>query len=230
MDCEKKKTVVLLSGGLDSTTCLAIAASENREVYALSFDYGQKHSLELECAKYNANKFKAAEHRTLALDSVFFKGSALTDKNICVPKDRLGKEKIPVTYVPARNTIFLSCALAWAETLGADSIYIGVNSVDYSGYPDCRPEYISAFETMANLALKDCVEGRMRLKIESPLISMTKAEIIRKGKSLGVDYSTTISCYDPINGMACGFCDSCCLRKSGFEESGCKDETLYFKK
>ena len=222
-----KKAVVLLSGGLDSTTCLAIAKSRGYQVFALSFDYGQKHSVELEFARYNAQKFGSEEHRTADIDSGFFSGSALTDSLVDIQKDRLNCDNIPDTYVPARNTIFLSYAMAYAETVDAEIIFIGANSIDYSGYPDCRPEYIASFEKMANLALKRCVEGNMLLKIEAPLLSMTKSEIIITGKSLGVDYSKTISCYDPVDGKACGYCDSCLLRKKGFAESGCEDETVY---
>ncbi|MBN2857957.1 MAG: 7-cyano-7-deazaguanine synthase QueC [Candidatus Delongbacteria bacterium] len=227
MVSDKKKAVVLLSGGLDSTTCLAIAVSQGYSVHALSFDYGQKHKIELEFAKENAGRSGAVEHKIAKLDKDFFSASALTDISRSVQKDSLDNQKIPDTYVPARNTIFLSYALAYAETVGAETIFIGANSVDYSGYPDCRPEYISAFETMANLALKGCVEGKISLKIDAPLIAMTKSEIIRLGKRLGVDYSKTVSCYDPVEGKACGHCDSCLLRKKGFEGSGFEDETVY---
>jgi 7-cyano-7-deazaguanine synthase len=227
LSSEQKKAVVLLSGGLDSTTCLAIAVLQGYSVYALSFEYGQKHKVELEFAKENAGKYGAAEHRTARLDKDFFSASSLTDRNRIVQKNSLGNPGIPDTYVPARNTVFLSYALAYAENIGAETIFIGANSIDYSGYPDCRPEYISAFQNMANLALKDCVEGRIKLSIKAPLIAMTKAEIIRLGKELGVDYSKTVSCYDPVEGKACGQCDSCLLRKKGFEESGHEDETVY---
>lgn len=222
-----KKAVVLLSGGLDSTTCLAIAKDRGFEVYALSFDYGQKHSIELELASYNAEKFGASEHKIAHLDREFFRTSSLTDHNIKVKKDSYDSTKIPDSYVPARNTVFLSYALAYAETIGAEAIFIGVNSLDYSGYPDCRPEYISAYQKVADLALKSSVETGIKLTIEAPLISMTKAEIIRTGKGLGVDYSKTISCYEPVLGKACGHCDSCILRRKGFEDSGYKDETAY---
>ncbi|MFO7810499.1 MAG: 7-cyano-7-deazaguanine synthase QueC [Candidatus Delongbacteria bacterium] len=222
-----KKAIVLLSGGLDSTTCLAIAVSRGFLVYALSFDYGQKHKIELEFAMENAVRSGAVEHKTAKLDKEFFSVSALTNKNKSVKKDSFGSQKIPDTYVPARNTIFLSYALAYAETVGAETVFIGANSIDYSGYPDCRPEYIYAFQNMANLALKDCVENKIRIKIEAPLISFTKADIIRTGKKLGVDYSKTISCYDPVGEKACGRCESCLLRKKGFEESECEDETIY---
>jgi len=221
------KAVVLLSGGLDSTTCLAIAKSRGYQIYALSFDYGQKHSVELELARFNAGKFGAEEHRTVKLDREFFSSSSLTDSSKQVRKDSYDEKSIPDTYVPARNTIFLSYALAYAETIGADKIYIGVNSVDYSGYPDCRPEYIEAYRKMAELALKGSVEGKFKISIETPLISLKKAEIITTGKKLGVDYSKTVSCYEPVLGKACGHCDSCILRKKGFEASGYKDETVY---
>jgi 7-cyano-7-deazaguanine synthase len=221
------KAVILLSGGLDSATCLAIAKSRGFELFALSFDYGQKHSIEIGLAKLNAEFQGVKEHRTVKLDTKFFEASSLTGSGKDIKKDSFDSSKIPDTYVPARNTVFLSYALAYAETIGAESIFIGVNSVDYSGYPDCRPEFIQAFQTMANLAIKDAVEGRIRIKIETPLISMTKAEIIRTGKKLGVDYSKTISCYDPVEGKACGHCDSCILRKRGFDGSGYPDETVY---
>lgn len=227
MASDKKKAIVLLSGGLDSVTCLAMAAARDFRIYALSFDYGQKHKIEIEYAEYNAEKAGVEEHKTVNLDRGFFSSSALTDRSRAVQKDSPDKAGIPDTYVPARNTVFLSYALAYAESIGADTVFIGANAIDYSGYPDCRPEYISAFENMANLALKNCVEGKIRMKIEAPLISMSKAEIIRTGKSLGVDYSKTTSCYDPVEGRACGHCDSCLLRKKGFEESGYKDETVY---
>lgn len=225
-----KKAVVLSSGGLDSTTAMAIARSEGYEIYSLSFRYGQRHALELEAAERVASAFGAKEHLVIDIDLTMIGGSALTD-NIEVPKGRSEEEmqrEIPVTYVPARNTIFLSYAMAWAEVLGASDIFIGVNAVDYSGYPDCRPEYIEAFERMANLATKTAVEGKTRLKIKTPLINMTKARIIKKGIELGVDYSMTHSCYDPSpEGKACGQCDSCLLRKKGFEEAGVPDPTEY---
>ena len=226
----KKKAVVLSSGGLDSTTVMAIARSEGYEIYSLSFHYGQRHVLELEAAGRVARAFGAKEHLVINIDLTMIGGSALTD-NIEVPKGRTEREmqrEIPVTYVPARNTIFLSYAVAWAEVLGASDIFIGVNAVDYSGYPDCRPEYIEAFERMANLATKAGVEGKTRLKIKTPLINMTKALIIQKGIEVGVDYSITHSCYDPSpEGRACGQCDSCLLRKKGFEEAGVPDPTEY---
>lgn len=229
MEEELKKAVVLLSGGLDSTTCLAFAVSKGYEVHALSFDYGQKHSCELKYAKYNAKKYKAFEYKVAKLDRKFFSGSSLTDKNIQVRKDSYSESEIPNSYVPARNTVFLSYGLAYAETIGAEHIFIGVNSIDYSGYPDCRPEFISAYQKMANLAIKNAVEKKIRIKIETPLMRLKKSEIIMIGKKLGVDYSKTISCYDPIDGKACGHCDSCILRRRGFEESGYDDETVYKK-
>ncbi|MCZ6503243.1 MAG: 7-cyano-7-deazaguanine synthase QueC [Gammaproteobacteria bacterium] len=222
--------VILLSGGIDSTTVLAIAKSEGFTPYALSFKYGQRHVAELDAAKKIAPKYGAVQHIVAEIDLRVFGGSALTD-NIEVPKDRalnaMG-ESIPITYVPARNTVFLSFALAWAEVLPAQDIFIGVNALDYSGYPDCRPEYIEAYENMATLATKSGVEGSQRLKIHTPLIDMTKADIVRRGHELGIDYGDTLSCYDPgINGEACGACDSCLLRKKGFLESGLTDPTTY---
>lgn len=223
------KAIVLLSGGLDSTTTLAIAKAEGFEPYALSFRYGQRHKVELESAARVAEAMGVAEHVIADIDLRRFGGSALTS-DIDVPKDRgldeMG-EGIPVTYVPARNTVFLSFALAWAEVLEASDIFIGVNALDYSGYPDCRPEYIAAYEQMANLATKAGVEGRQRLKIHTPLIQLTKAEIIRKGTDLGVDYALTSSCYDPgEDGRPCGQCDSCQLRAKGFAEAGIPDPLL----
>ncbi|MBU4485720.1 MAG: 7-cyano-7-deazaguanine synthase QueC [Candidatus Delongbacteria bacterium] len=221
------RAIVLLSGGLDSTTCLAIAKSKGYEIYALSFDYGQKHFIELRLAKYNAKFFKTVEHKIVKLDRNFFKNSALTNREISVKKDNYSETDIPNTYVPARNTVFLSYALAYAETVNSGHIFIGVNIIDYSGYPDCRQEFIKSFEKLANLALKETVEGKMRIKIETPLLFKTKSEIIKIGKKLGIDYSKTISCYDPTDGKACGHCDSCLLRKKGFGESGFADETIY---
>jgi 7-cyano-7-deazaguanine synthase len=225
-----RRAVVLLSGGLDSATVLAIAKDAGFEVYALSFAYGQRHAWELECAREVARAGGAKEHRTATIDLRAFGGSALTAE-IAVPKGRSTEEmsgEIPITYVPARNTIFLSFALAWAEVLGCSDIFIGVNALDYSGYPDCRPEFIEAFERMANLATKAGVEGRQALKIHTPLISLTKAEIIRRGFELGVDYSLTSSCYDPApNGDPCGACDSCLLRQKGFSENGLSDPLQY---
>ncbi len=220
------KAIVLLSGGLDSTTVLAIAKAHNFECYALSFDYGQKQRSELESAKTIANQSKVTEHRIMKISLADIGGSALTDDKIDVPKYSESDE-IPVTYVPARNTIFLSFALAWAEVIDCQKIFIGVNALDYSGYPDCRPEFIKAFETMANLATKQSVEGD-KIEIKTPLISMTKAEIIQKGLSLGVDYSQTISCYlANSNGEACGECDACVLRINGFNNADIKDPTFY---
>ncbi|MEJ5369085.1 MAG: 7-cyano-7-deazaguanine synthase QueC [Bryobacteraceae bacterium] len=222
-----KRAVCLLSGGLDSATTLACARRDGFQTYALTFDYGQRHRVELEAAARVAQHLGAAEHRIFRIDLRAFGGSALT-ADIDVPKDRpISGAGIPVTYVPARNTVFLSIALAWAEVLGSEDIYIGVNAVDYSGYPDCRPEFIRAFEQMANLATKAGVEGRQRLKIHTPLIHLSKAEIIRLGLSLGVDYSLTHSCYDPVGGLACGHCDSCLLRKAGFAEAGVADPLHY---
>jgi 7-cyano-7-deazaguanine synthase len=218
--------VVLLSGGLDSTTVLAIAKAHGYTPYALSFRYGQRHLHELKAAESVAASLGAVNHVVAQIDLREFGGSALT-ADIDVPKGRSSNDMahgIPVTYVPARNTVFLSFALAWAETLGASDIFIGVNALDYSGYPDCRPEYIAAFETMANLATRAGVEGSQRLQIHSPLMKMTKAEIVKEGLRLGVDYSLTSSCYDPgADGRPCGECDSCLLRAKGFHEAGVKD-------
>ncbi|MBK5940098.1 7-cyano-7-deazaguanine synthase QueC [Halochromatium roseum] len=218
--------VVLLSGGLDSTTALAIAKAEGYAVYALSFRYGQRHQVELEAATRVARSLGVAEHIIADIDLRRFGGSALTAE-IAVPKQRALEqmgEGIPITYVPARNTIFLSFALAWAEVLAASDLFIGVNALDYSGYPDCRPEYIAAYERMANLATAAGVEGRQRLKIHTPLIQLSKAEIIAKGTALGVDYALTSSCYDPgPDGCPCGQCDSCLLREKGFREAGLDD-------
>jgi 7-cyano-7-deazaguanine synthase len=226
----KKSAVVLLSGGLDSATVAAIAASEGFSVNALSFAYGQRHSFELEAARRVAASLGVAQHRIATIDLRVFGGSALT-ADIDVPKGRDSAEMehgIPVTYVPARNTIFLSFALAWAEVLGASDVFIGVNALDYSGYPDCRPEFIRAFEAMANLATKAGVEGSQRLVIHTPLMQLTKAQIIRKGMELGVDYSLTSSCYDPApDGKPCGQCDSCFLRRKGFSENGIDDPLSY---
>lgn len=226
-----KKAVVLLSGGLDSATTLAVARSKGFRCLALTFEYGQRHKMEIESAKKVAESLKAAEHRIVEIDLAAFGGSALTDKAIDVPKERFdidSTSQIPVTYVPARNTIFLSYALAWAEVLGAFDIFIGVNSTDYSGYPDCRAEFIAAFEKTANLATAAAVEGKGYYKIHTPIIEMTKAQIIQTGTSLGVDYSLTHSCYDPDEqGRSCGRCDSCRLRLKGFAETGLKDPVEY---
>jgi 7-cyano-7-deazaguanine synthase len=227
---QRPKAVVLLSGGLDSTTTLAIAKADGFEPYALSFSYGQRHAFELEAARRISGSMGVAKHVVVDIDLRLFGGSALTS-DIPVPKGRSVDEMgtgIPVTYVPARNTIFLSFALAWAEVLGASDVYVGVNALDYSGYPDCRPEYIAAFEQMANRATKAAVEGRQHLKIHSPLIQLSKAQIIRRGVELGVDYSLTSSCYDPsANGEACGRCDSCLLRLKGFAEAAVTDPISY---
>lgn len=222
--------VVLLSGGLDSATCLAIARDEGFTPHAISFRYGQRHQYELDSSVRLAGDLDAASHRIVDIDLSQFGGSALTDAAIAVPKsdsvDAIGTE-IPVTYVPARNTVFLSLALAFAETIGARDIFIGVNALDYSGYPDCRAEFIDAFEKMANLATKASVEGARRLRIHTPLIDLTKAEIIARGLELGVDYGTTLSCYDPGDGgAACGNCDACLLRAKGFAENGLADPAI----
>ena len=220
------KAVILLSGGLDSTTVLAIAKSQGYDCYALSFDYGQKQRSELESSISIAKKSNVIEHRIMKISLSDIGGSALTDQSIDVPKYS-DSDEIPITYVPARNTIFLSFALAWAEVVDCQTIFIGVNALDYSGYPDCRPEFIEAFENMANLATKQSVEGD-RIQIKTPLISMTKAEIIKKGLGLGVDYSETTSCYDSNTlGEACGECDACVLRKIGFENANVQDPTRY---
>ena len=220
-----KKAVVLLSGGLDSATVLAIAGSQGYECYCLSLDYHQRHVAELQAAKHVANALDAAAHRTALLDLSMFGGSALTDSAIDVPESPT--EGIPVTYVPARNTIMLSLALAWAEVLEAQDIFIGVNALDYSGYPDCRSEYVEAFQRMANLATKSAVEGRT-ITVHAPLIDMTKGEIIQQGHALGVDYAMTVSCYQADSqGQACGLCDSCRLRRQGFIAAGLADPTRY---
>lgn len=226
---EPPKAIVLLSGGVDSTTTLAIAKSRGFDVYALSFRYGQRHAAEIEAARRVAAAVGVVRHEIVAFDLRRFGGSALTG-DLAVPKGRALEEiaqEIPVTYVPARNTIFLSFALAWAETLGASDIFIGVNHYDYSGYPDCRPEFIGAYQRMADLATKAGVEGRQRLTIHTPLIHMTKAEIVRAGLALGVDYALTLSCYDPAPEGACGRCDACALRLKGFGEAGVTDPIRY---
>ncbi|RMG74844.1 MAG: 7-cyano-7-deazaguanine synthase QueC [Nitrospirae bacterium] len=227
MTSTEKRAVVLLSGGVDSSTTLALAKSEGYQCYALSFDYAQRHRLELEAARRVADALGVEKHLIIRFDLSEIGGSALTEKAISVPKDRVEDQSIPITYVPARNTIFLSFALSWAEVLQAEDIFIGANAVDYSGYPDCRPEYLRAFEEMANLATRVAVEGKMRFKIRAPLLYLTKAEIIKKGLELGLDYSLTWSCYDPTDeGKPCGHCDSCLFRKKGFEEAGAKDPLL----
>ena len=224
----KKKAVVLLSGGLDSATCLALAKAKGFECYALSFNYGQRHSAELQAAKVVASTFGAVEHKVVNLDLRNIGGSALTDDTIDVPTTP--SEGIPVTYVPARNTVFLSIALGWAEVVDAHDIFIGVNAVDYSGYPDCRPEFIEAFEKTANLATKAGVEGKP-FRIRTPLIDLTKAQIIQAGIVNGVDYGLTVSCYAADDrGRACGECDSCRLRAEGFLSAGVEDPTIYFLK
>lgn len=229
MSTDKRRAVVLLSGGLDSTTVLAIAGDEGYETYALSFRYGQRHTEELDAAKKVARELGATDHVIADINLAVFGGSALTDESLDVPHhanaDDLGEE-IPITYVPARNTVFLSFALAWAETLGSSDVFIGVNAMDYSGYPDCRPEYIEAYERMANLATKAGVEGTQKLKIHTPLIDLTKAQTIERGLSLGVDYGWTHSCYDPVDGRACETCDSCLLRSRGFAELGLADPSF----
>ena len=225
----REPAVVLLSGGLDSATVAAIAAHDGFEVHALSFRYGQRHALELDAAAKVAAHLGVSEHHVVEIDLRAFGGSALTD-DIEVPKDRSADTltDIPVTYVPARNTIFLSFALAFAEVLGSSDIFIGVNALDYSGYPDCRPEFITSFEVMARLATKAGVEGTQHLRIHAPLVKMTKADIIRRGTALGVDFAMTLSCYDPsAEGAACGSCDSCQLRARGFAEAGIDDPTGY---
>ncbi len=227
----KKKAVVLSSGGIDSTTAMAMAMDKGNEVHSLSFRYGQRHSVELDCAVQVAKALRAMDHKIIDIDLRQFGGSALTD-DISVPKhngvEEINQEEIPITYVPARNTIFLSYAMAWAEVLKATSIYIGVTAVDFSGYPDCRPEFINAFQTMANLATKTGVTKEAILTIETPLIQMSKSEIIKTGHGLGVDYGLTISCYDPDDqGRSCGSCDSCLHRIKGFKEAGIPDPTPY---
>lgn len=226
----KSPCVLLLSGGLDSATVLAIAAAYSFDVHALSFRYGQRHDVEIAAASVIAAKAGVAAHKIIDIDLRQFGGSALTS-DIAVPKDRSVEEMgsgIPLTYVPARNTIFLSYAIAWAEVLGARDVFVGVNALDYSGYPDCRPAYIAAFEAMANLATREGVEGR-GLRIHAPLIDLTKAEIIRRGLELGVDYSLTVTCYDPTFDGACGSCDACLLRLRAFSTNGMCDPARYFK-
>jgi len=227
---QKQKAVILSSGGLDSTTVMAIAKQKGYALFSLSFDYGQRHAFELQAAQQVAKAFNVVEHLVINIDLATIGGSALTD-TMDVPKNRqksMMDSEIPITYVPARNTIFLSYALAWAEVLGAFDIFIGVNAIDYSGYPDCRPEYIQAYEKMANLATKAGVEGKSRLTIQTPLLNLKKSQIIQKGIELGVRYDMTHSCYDPSEeGLACGECDSCILRKQGFLEAKVEDPTRY---
>ena len=223
-----RPAIVLVSGGLDSATCLAIARAEGYRCHALSFRYGQRHLAELEAASRVARQLGAAEHRVMQIDLAGFGGSALTDGNIAVPEDGVAGQAIPVTYVPARNTIFLAFALAWAEVLGAHDIFIGVNAVDFSGYPDCRPEFIAAFERMANLATRAGIEDVERLRVRTPLIDSTKGQIVRRGTELGVDFSATVSCYQADEvGAACGRCDACRLRRAGFDAAGLPDPTRY---
>jgi 7-cyano-7-deazaguanine synthase len=222
----RRRAVVLVSGGLDSATCLAIARAEGLDCYAISFAYGQRHEAELAAAARVAAALGAVEHRVMQIDLAAFGGSALTDEGIAVPEGPTAG--IPVTYVPARNTVFLSLALAWSEVLGAHDIFIGVNAVDYSGYPDCRPAFVEAFERMANLATRAGVEDGERLRVRAPLISLSKAEIIRRGQALSVDFSLTVSCYQAdAHGRACGCCDSCRLRRDGFAAAGVPDPTRY---
>src|SRR5690554_1305610 len=221
----QKKAVVLVSGGLDSTTVLAIAQAEGFQCYSISLDYGQRMRAELVAAERVAKALGSIEHKVIRLDLGAIGGSALTDASIAIPQEQ--SQGVPITYVPARNTVFLSIALGWAEVLGANDIFIGVNAVDYSGYPDCRPDYIAAYEVMANLATRAGAEGN-KLKIRTPLIDLSKAEIIKQGIALGVDYSLTVSCYQATEtGEACGKCDSCRLRRIGFEQAGVADPTLY---
>lgn len=222
-----KKAVVLLSGGLDSATTLAIARNQQFACYALSVHYGQRHQSELIAAQHIARQLQAREHRLVTVDLSVFGGSALTDKSIAVPTNDAVKNTIPITYVPARNTIMLSLALAWAETLACQDIFIGINAVDYSGYPDCRPEYITAFEKMANLATKAAIEGK-KITLHTPLIHLSKSDIIHTGIALGIEYGATISCYQADeSGQACGHCDSCRIRKAGFTAAGIADPTRY---
>lgn len=224
-DTHLKKAVVLISGGLDSATCLAIAKAEGYQCYGLSFVYGQRHQVEIKAARALAQQLTIAQHKVIQLDMSYMEGSALINRAIQMPEQP--SVGIPVTYVPARNTVFLAIALGWAEVLRAEAIYIGVNAVDYSGYPDCRPEFIQAFQQLANLATKTTVEGQT-IAIKTPLIHLSKAEIIRRGITLGVNYTDTISCYQADNeGKACGSCDSCRLRRQGFIEAGLSDPTLY---
>lgn len=226
---DTRKAVVLLSGGLDSSTTLAMARDQGFACYCLSFVYGQRQNVEIEAARRVVTSLGAREHRIAHIDLATFGGSALT-ANIAVPKDRSDDEMshgIPVTYVPARNTVFLAHALAWSEVLGAFDIFIGVNAIDYSGYPDCRPEFITAFEALANLATAASVLGRGRFRIHAPLVALTKADIIRRGIALGVDYSMTHSCYDPVGTLACGRCDACRLRLQGFSKAGISDSIAY---
>jgi 7-cyano-7-deazaguanine synthase len=221
------KAIVLLSGGLDSATCLLIARDEGYDIYALSFDYGQKHALELQRARTLAGRYGAREQRVIRIDFPAAGASALTDPSRPVPKDSLGREAIPATYVPARNMLFLAHAVAWGEALGVGDIFIGVNALDYSGYPDCRPEFLESFEATANLATKAGSQASLRFRIRAPLLRMTKAQIVSKAASLGLDFASTSSCYDPSEaGRPCGRCDSCLLRAKGFSEAGIRDPLI----
>lgn len=218
------RAVLLLSGGLDSSTCLLIAREQGFEVHALSFDYGQRHRIELDAACAIAKRYGAREHRTVKVDLPGAASSALTEPALAVPKNSLGRDAIPITYVPARNTLFLAHAIAWAESLDAADVFLGANALDYSGYPDCRPEFLEAFERMANLGTRAGVEGRLAFRIRAPLLRMTKAEIVKEGARLGLDFGLTSSCYDPgPDGRPCGACDSCLLRIKGFREAGLRD-------
>jgi 7-cyano-7-deazaguanine synthase len=220
------RAIVLLSGGLDSATCLLIAKDLGFDVFALSFDYGQRHRVELERARQLAARYGAGEHRVIRLDLPAPTASALTDLSVAVPKRSLGRESIPVTYVPARNTLFLAHAVAWGEALQAPDVFIGANALDYSGYPDCRPEFLDAFQKMANLGTKAGVEGTLSFRIHAPLLRMTKGEIVTRANELGLDFALTSSCYDPSDqGAPCGACDSCLLREKGFLEAGVSDPT-----
>jgi len=223
-DGDRGRAIVLLSGGLDSATCLLIARQDASEVFALSFDYGQRHSIELDCARALAERYGVEEHRIVRLDVPAPEGSALTDRSREVPRDALGRDAIPVTYVPARNTLFLAFAVAWGEVLRAGDVYIGANALDYSGYPDCRPEFLEAFERMANLGTKAGIEGALAFRIHAPLLRLTKREIIARAAALGLDFALTSSCYDPSpEGAPCRTCDSCLLREKGFREAGMED-------
>ena len=218
-----EKCILLLSGGLDSATCLLLARNEGLEVHALSFDYGQRHAIELDCARELARRYGAASHKVARLDLAVPSASALTDATRCVPRHALGDDPIPPTYVPARNTLFLAHALAWAEAIGARDLFLGANALDYSGYPDCRPEFLDAFERMANLGTKAGVEGA-RFRVRAPLLALSKAQIVSLARDLGLDFALTTSCYDPSpEGRPCGACDSCLLREKGFREAGIAD-------
>ncbi len=221
---ESSRAIVLLSGGLDSATTMLIAKAEGFKVFAMSFDYGQRHGVELERARQLAERYGAREHRVIRLDLPDPASSALTDPSKAVPRENLGREAIPITYVPARNTLFLAHAVAWGEALGIGDIFIGANALDYSGYPDCRPEYLEAFQRMANLGTKAGVEGKLAFRIRAPLVAMTKAQIVARAGELGLDFALTSSCYDPSpEGRPCGGCDSCLLRERGFREAGLRD-------